>query len=467
MKRTPLTVLSAALAVSILLPGTASAAKIIIDPGHGGKDPGAVGINGLYEKTVNFDISKRLQVSLEKKGHQVLLTRTSDQSLSLSERIQIVSSMKGDILVSVHANAHTTKDAKGSLVLYYDHRYPQSRYPASSAMIDIWEESHKLAEAVQGALVQKAGTVNLGTVPSAAYMVRMGDIPSILVETAFLSNPSDAALLANESVRQRMAEGISEGIDAYLPEPEQQAKKPSAEGSSGAKGTKDSASFRDMASHWANDSVVRLKKSSIVNGVDSRFLPERSLTRAELITMMERAEALEDREAENGAAEDAASSKKAVKPAPVTIESARSKLLPYKDLLDNHWAYKPLSVAALTGKITGFPDGSIKPDNTVSRAELAVIVNRYVNSRTAKSQTGTEASSTAAAKASGVFKDVSTDHWAGEAIGHLNQIGLLRGTGTGRTYDPSRFVTRAETAVVIDRYLTYLQTNDKAAKETK
>ncbi len=92
-------------------------------------------------------------------------------------------------------------------------------------------------------LVQTAGLENRGIVPSAVYVVRMGNIPSILVETAFLSNPEDAALLASNQMRQIMAQGIASGIEAYLPP---------------------NIQFPDTRGHWAREAILRLNAQGVV-----------------------------------------------------------------------------------------------------------------------------------------------------------------------------------------------------------
>lgn len=118
----------------IFFSNQAFAAKIVIDPGHGGRDPGAIGVNGLSEKTVNMDISLKLQKELVNRGYQVVLTRTSDKKISLDERVLFKEANKADLFVSIHANSYHNTSAKGSLVLYYDDRYPNIKYPASPAM---------------------------------------------------------------------------------------------------------------------------------------------------------------------------------------------------------------------------------------------------------------------------------------------------------------------------------------------
>lgn len=93
------------------------AATVVIDPGHGGYDPGAIGINKLKEKDVNLDISFRMRDELQKRGYTIIMTRDTDRFLTLQERIEFAERSGGDMLVSVHANAHPDRCVRGTLVI--------------------------------------------------------------------------------------------------------------------------------------------------------------------------------------------------------------------------------------------------------------------------------------------------------------------------------------------------------------
>lgn len=176
------------LALLLVFPYEAMAYKVVVDPGHGGKDPGAIGVNGLNEKTVNLDVSLKLRDELKKKGVEVVMTRSDDRYLSLDERVQFTNAQNADVFVSVHANSNPSSTANGSQVLYYDSRYPQDDYPASPEMEALTPSSKLLAQKVLSSVLSQTGLKDQGLVPSAVYVVRKGKIPSILVETGFLSN---------------------------------------------------------------------------------------------------------------------------------------------------------------------------------------------------------------------------------------------------------------------------------------
>ncbi|MDF2815699.1 MAG: N-acetylmuramoyl-L-alanine amidase AmiC [Paenibacillus sp.] len=378
----------------------ATAAKIVVDAGHGGSDPGAIGVNGLQEKQVNLDISLRLQGELLLRGYEVALTRQDDRYISLADRVAITNEAKADLFVSVHANSHTASSISGSLVLYHDSNYPQSDYPASDAMTALTPESKKLAQSVLRNVLLTAKLADRGLVPSAAYVVRMGQIPSILVETAFLSNPQDAAALKDPAMLQKFAVGIANGIQEVLP-PAPVPKE-----------------FADLQKHWAKDAVYRLKDKGIVE-TDKNFFPDRPLTRAELLTMLNRKFAFGQRL--------------------MGTPKPGVNLPIFKDLPATHWASDVMYRAGALEYVDGYPDQTIRPDQSVTRAEAAVLLQRIMLlPKMDKPLTDTG------------FSDVRSDNWAAKAIVQLSQKGLINGVGD-KLFAPDKVMTRAEMAVLIDR----------------
>ena len=408
-------------AVAQPAPAWAGAVKIVLDAGHGGSDPGAVGVNGLYEKTVNFDVVNRVKAILEGRGYDVALTRDSDIYLSLAQRVAITNSLAPDLFVSVHANAHTNSSINGSLVLYYDKDYPQADYPPSDAMAALTPESKRLAQLVQDAMVKSAGTVDRGLVPSAVYVARMGSVPSILVETAFLSNAEDAANLADADFRQKLAAGIAVGIEAYKP-----LEKPGA--------------FADVPlSHWANEAILKLKNKGILEGEAGKYYPERALTRAEFVTMLERQFSLP----ESAAAGETSQGSSTVTGSTYGGSSGGSQNTAagkFKDLPASHWAYAVMQKAAATGVLSGYEDGSIRPDQPLTRGEAAALIDRVI-----------WPGSSQKANAS-VFKDVPVSLWSAASINRLKEKGIVEGA-TAITFAPERSMTRAEMAALLSRLI--------------
>ena len=215
---------------------------IVIDPGHGGKDPGAIGQKGTKEKFITLAIGKILRELIQSRlKTQVFLTRKDDQFLSLKKRVQIANAKKADLFVSIHANSHTQKSIRG-LELYYFGKASDPRALEVAARENgtplnqnapAWQfiladklndqkidESRDLAWTTREVLVKtltKHYTIKDHGVKTAPfYVLRFTTMPSILAEVAFISNPTEEKRLRNVAFQRRMAEGIFAGIQTYL-----------------------------------------------------------------------------------------------------------------------------------------------------------------------------------------------------------------------------------------------------------
>jgi N-acetylmuramoyl-L-alanine amidase len=212
---------------------------ILLDPGHGGKDPGCVA-NKLVEKDFSLRMAKRIGALLEKKGFTVLYTRTGDRFVSLPARPEMANAKNADLLISLHLNANSAASVRG-LETYYlseartgDAAKVAARENGVSLqnisdlqviLTDLMlnakqEESHALALCVQKAILGSLQNARLaavdGGVRSAPFYVLMGArMPAILVEFGYASNSRDAANLQSEKFLQRQAEGVVDGILAY------------------------------------------------------------------------------------------------------------------------------------------------------------------------------------------------------------------------------------------------------------
>jgi N-acetylmuramoyl-L-alanine amidase len=171
--------------------------NIVVDPGHGGGDTGA---RGKYsnEKTLTLDISRRLRASLQARGANVLMTRDSDVKPELQDRVNFANSRRADLFVSVHINASVNPNATGTQTFYH------------TAI------SQGLAREVQKELVKATGRPNRGITQRRFVVVRYTAMPSVLTETAFISNAKEEALLRDPNFRERVARGIAQGIANYV-----------------------------------------------------------------------------------------------------------------------------------------------------------------------------------------------------------------------------------------------------------
>jgi len=173
---------------------------IVVDPGHGGSDPGASAGN-VQEKSLTLDIALKLKDLLEQEGAKVLMTRDKDISVNLYTRAGIANEVNADIFISVHINASdTSASASGTETLYYPD-----------------PEKKALAQAVQKALVKSIGLTDRGIVERPGLVVtRETRMPSALAEVAFITNSNDRSLLLTDEFQQKAAEGIANGIINYL-----------------------------------------------------------------------------------------------------------------------------------------------------------------------------------------------------------------------------------------------------------
>ncbi len=188
---------------------------IVIDPGHGtirgaaSSDPGATGPSGLFEKDVVLDIATKLSAILTEQGANVVLTRTGNTPLDLGDRANVANSINADLFVSVHANASTNRNMTGSSTYFYAPSKDPVLGPQRAQRI-------RLAQLVQQSLVEHGRRPNLGVLENSYKVIRETRMPSILVETAFISNPTEERLLADPAFRTKLAQGIAEGIIKYF-----------------------------------------------------------------------------------------------------------------------------------------------------------------------------------------------------------------------------------------------------------
>ncbi|MTI81713.1 MAG: AMIN domain-containing protein [Firmicutes bacterium] len=183
---------------------------IFIDPGHGGNDPGAPGYSrSIWEEHVNLDMALKLSAILKQQGANVQLSRFSDRTVDLHQRPELANHGNADIFVSIHSNANPNPSTSGTSTYYYA---PYSKAQLYEQMAD----RRRLAQSIQTEMVNNLGLVDKGIRQANFAVLRGTDMPSVLVETAYMSNPREEQLLANEAFRQKVAESIAKGINAYF-----------------------------------------------------------------------------------------------------------------------------------------------------------------------------------------------------------------------------------------------------------
>ncbi|MDQ0203117.1 N-acetylmuramoyl-L-alanine amidase [Pectinatus haikarae] len=184
--------------------------KIAIDPGHGGNDSGAVGYNGAKEKDSTLRIGLKLKKMLEDAGATVIMTRTTDTSVAaptasdvaeLQARCDIANKAGADIFISIHNDSFTDTSANGTSTYYYEN---------GSGL------SERLAEYLRRGIIDNLNTPDRGTKTANFYVIKHTDMPAVLIEAAFISNPTEQALLTSDSGTDKFAAGIYNGINKFF-----------------------------------------------------------------------------------------------------------------------------------------------------------------------------------------------------------------------------------------------------------
>ena len=182
---------------------------ITIDPGHGGSDSGAVGPNGYTEKEGAFAISQKVASILNQSGAKVVMTRDSDVDVygpnasarnELQARVDVGNRVNSDIFVSIHCNAFVNPAANGTQTFYYGSSY----------------QGQRLAQSIQEKMIEANGLRDRGISTCNFYVVKHSYMPAVLIETAFITNYDEEALLSDDEWQTTMAKAIAEGINEYF-----------------------------------------------------------------------------------------------------------------------------------------------------------------------------------------------------------------------------------------------------------
>lgn len=216
-------VLAAALALASLSgnraePSFADADKktIVLDAGHGDPDGGAIGATGSVESTLNLSVAKKLKSKLEKKGFTVIMTREDENGIhseatqgirekkreDMHKRLEIANGSDADLFVSIHMNQFNAEKYRGAEVLYSDR----------------FENALLLAELIQARLKEldpENQTRSVKKADGSIFLLKNAEIPAVLVECGFLSNPAEEKLLKSEGYQKKVAEAIAGGVEEY------------------------------------------------------------------------------------------------------------------------------------------------------------------------------------------------------------------------------------------------------------
>lgn len=185
---------------------------VVIDAGHGGRDPGKVGVNGVLEKDINLSIAKKIEQELGEMGIQTIMTRTEDKEVEEGEegsrkvqdmkaRVERINESAPVLAVSIHQNSYSDSSVNGLQIFYYTHS----------------SEGQKMAEKMEQYFQMLEDTkVRESKANDTYYLLRRTEVPTLIVECGFLSNPSEADRLADEEYQQELAHAAADGIASCM-----------------------------------------------------------------------------------------------------------------------------------------------------------------------------------------------------------------------------------------------------------
>ncbi len=217
--------------IAILLPGGwASSGQdvvVVLDPGHGGQDPGVVGAGGLIEKEVSLDLAERVKERIDRRlGYRTFLTRNRDETLSLKERAARANNYRGTLYVSIHLGGFPDPSFQGFGLFYFDPTLKDlllKEKPANSAPLwDVQQFPHadasrRLADLLHQQFIQHFPSQNdLGVHPLPLFPFGALDMPAVLIEPVTLTHPVQEDLLQEEKFREEIAETIFQGVQLFV-----------------------------------------------------------------------------------------------------------------------------------------------------------------------------------------------------------------------------------------------------------
>ena len=171
---------------------------VLVDPGHGGKDSGAIGIGGLQEKNIILPIAQQVAALLEQQGVQAVLTRTADYFVDLAPRVVMAEQLNANLFVSIHANSIDSRPDVNGLETYY------------------YRSGLRLAQTIHNSILQNINVRDRGVRRARFYVLRKNSMPAVLVETGYVSGIEDSSRLATLTYQSQMAAAIARGIIQYI-----------------------------------------------------------------------------------------------------------------------------------------------------------------------------------------------------------------------------------------------------------
>lgn len=179
---------------------------IVVDPGHGGEDPGKVGINDVLEKDLNLQIAQKVKKLLEEAGIKIVMTRTNDKvpdakKEDLNQRVQLINETKPTLALCIHQNSYPDEKIRGAQVFYH------TLTSEAEDVASIVQEELRTVDPTNTRQIKENDTY---------YMLKNTQVPTIIVECGFLTNPDEATKLTQEEYQEQIAKAICEGVVKWL-----------------------------------------------------------------------------------------------------------------------------------------------------------------------------------------------------------------------------------------------------------
>ena len=179
---------------------------IVVDPGHGGEDPGKVGVNDVLEKDLNLQIAKKVKKLLEEAGIKIVMTRTNDKvpdakKEDLNQRVQLINDTKPKLALCIHQNSYPDAKIKGAQVFYH------TITPEAEDVASIVQEQLRTVDPTNTRQIKENDTY---------FMLKNTQVPTIIVECGFLTNPDEATKLTQEDYQDKLAQAICEGVVKWM-----------------------------------------------------------------------------------------------------------------------------------------------------------------------------------------------------------------------------------------------------------
>ncbi|MCR1850197.1 N-acetylmuramoyl-L-alanine amidase [Paeniclostridium sordellii] len=420
--------------------------KVFLDPGHGGYDSGALGF-GRKESELNLQVAKRVERKLQSQNIEVVMSRKTDEFISLGKRAELANNYGADVFVSIHQNSAENQSANGIETYYHPNK--QGYKP--------------LALDIQNSAIKITGARNREVKSSNLAVLRESNMPSALFESGFITNENESYKLADPSYQDKLATGIASGIEKYLRDNIEiqnqdlpviatgKVKDADSLNVRSGYGTeyqvigtlklgekieiveqqngwykikfngrygyvsgkyieldKNKPNFIDINGHWAKNQIMDFSSKGYINGYeDNTFRPDANVSRAEFVKILNK-----------------------------VFKFTNTTHSSFTDVSPRDWYYNDICIGINEGYINGYEDNTFRPNSPITREEASKIIAKVMKIKGDGNLN---------------FSDgYAISDWAKEYVDALSDYGYIKGY-EDNTFRPQNNITRAETVTILSR----------------